>query len=408
MLKLLKKTIFYITTSCLLLLSLSTFGYGQQISVLDKTIRIGELKGRTDIRNLKIPTTQGLIPIKGEGNFKPFSIVSLSPNQLTLKFYRKENFDPRTPQYLTIKFYETERALITGLILDEIDIAVLESERSATEVKKSNSHFSPLPIPMEANKVKLVVYNHKNEFLKNKEIRKAISYGIKHKYIIQKIILGGKATIARGPFDENSKSYNSGMPSYKYDPRLALQKLRKEGWHDNNRNGILEKNGKALKIDLFYQKGLRLDEQISRIIKINLIKLGIDVRPRPLEKRILNDKMASGNFDAILTDHTFEDGLASLESFFSVGGDKNYSGYKNSTLEKYIGFYKNAKKSSQRSTLLQSIQNVINGDQPATFLYFKWWTHYLVNVEKIGNFRYTEGPNSGKVRPFDEWHLNKK
>lgn len=404
MLKFSKKTIFYLTTSCLLLFSHSTFGYGQH-SVLDNTIRIGELKGRTDSRDIKIPTTQGLIPITGEGNGKPFAIVSHSPDQVTLKFYRKKNFDPRNPKYLTIKFYETERALITGLILDEIDVAVLESERSATEVKKSNSHFLPLPIPMAANRVKLVVYNHRNEFLKNKEVRKAISYGIDHNYIIKKIILGGKASIARGPFDENSPSYNPGMPTYKYNPRLALQKLKEEGWHDDNRNGILEKNGKALTIDLFYQKGLRLDEQISRIIKINLIKLGIDVRPKPLEKRTLNDKMATGDFDAALTDHTFEDGLESLESFFSVRGDKNYAGYKNSTLERYIGFYKNAKKSSQRLTLLQSLQSVINSDQPATFLYFKWLTHYLVNVEKFENFRYTEGPKSGKIRPFEEWLL---
>ncbi len=377
--------------------------YAQNKDRLSRPIIVGELVGRTDYRESKILTKNGWVAVKGNDNDKPFSIKSLSPDRIVLRYHPSAELKAFNPNTVVIQFYETERSLMSALILDEVDVAVLESEASALEVRKSNSHALPLPVQMEQNAVKLIVYNHRRKLLASPGIRQAISYGINHDYIVKKMILGGKASLARGPFDDDSPLYNPGMQSYKYDPRLALQMLWKMGWRDKNKDGVADFDGETFVLDLYYQQGVRLDEAISRIIKIDMIRLGIDVQPKPLTKQQINDKLASGDFDAVLLDHVFPDKIESLQAFFSAEGAQNFMNYRSSTVEKYIQFYYQSEDKQLKKTLIKSIQSVVNQDQPVTFLYFKWLTHYLVNINRFENFRYTDGPNRGKIRPFEEW-----
>ncbi len=372
---------------------------------LRRQVVLGDLTGRTDYREARILTRQGVLPVTGSGDGKPFSILNFSSRQIVLQFNPSAGLSSLNPNTVKITFFDTERALISALILDEVDAAELESETSAMEVRKSNPHILPLPIPMAPNTVKLIAYNHRRRPFASAGIRQAISYGINHDYIVKKIIRDGKANIARGPFDSDSPLYNPGMNSYKYKPRDALRMLWQRGWRDTNKDGVLDKNGVPFVMELIYQKGARLDEAISRIVKIDLIKLGIDVHPRPLTRQQINDRLATADFDAILLDHVFADNAGSLKDFFSAHGKQNYMGYKSPVLERYVRFFENSRSKARRKTLIKSMQKVINQDQPVTFLYFKWLTHYLVNIERFENFRYTEGPSRGKIRPFEEWRL---
>lgn len=359
---------------------------------------IGALIGQIDTRELRILTKEGYVPILGSGNNKSFELIENSPKQLRVQYPRNEDSNFKNPNQVVYKFYETERALISALILDEVDFAILENETSALEVKRSNDHFLPLPVPMASNTVKLICYNNRDEILKMRNVRMALAYAINHDHIIKRL-LGGKANLAKGPFDSDSPLHASGLTSYNYNPKKAIRILRQIGWRDSNRDGILDKSGRPLRFNLFYQKGLSLDEEISRLIKINLIKIGVDVVPKPLSKSQINDFLTSGSFDAILMDHTFEENIENLVEFFSAKGSKNYMRYRSSTFERYFKFYQETTNPNTRKTLLKSMQVVVNKDQPVNFLYFKWVTHYLVNIEKFENYR----DKRGNIRPYEEW-----
>ncbi|HEX9653161.1 MAG TPA: GxGYxYP domain-containing protein, partial [bacterium] len=74
------------------------------------------------------------------------------------------------------------------------------------------------------------------------------------------------------------------------------------------------------------------------------------------------------------------------------------------TFENYLKFYHDVDDPSRKETLIKSMQGVINREQPATFLYFKWLTHYMINVNKFDNYRDVRGG----LRPFDEWILKSR
>jgi len=372
-----------------------------------REIVVGDLVGRTDIRDLKVLTKQGLLPVISAGNGRPFTVFNRSNNQLVLQFHASADIGKNNPNTIVFKFYETERALISALILDEVDTAVLESEESAREVAGSNAHFLPYPLPMPPNTVKMIIYNHRRPPFDNPAIRTALSYGINHEQLIKKV-LANKASLAKGPYDDNSPLFASSLRSYKYKPRVALQHLHEAGWTDTDSDGIVDKNGRPFSITLFYPKGMRIDEAISRLVKINLIKLGIDVKPRPLSRSELDKKLVAGDFQAVLTDHVFKENIESLSAVFAAKGEQNYSGYASPRLENYFRFYDQTDDPRQRKTLIQSIETVVNQEQPVTFLYFKWLTHYMVDVEEFENFRHTEGPNRGNMRPFEEWIIKKR
>ena len=365
----------------------------------DRVLVIGELTGRVDKRDWKIHTKQGLLPVFGAGNGRPFRAFERSSNEVVIRFFNSAELEIFNPNTVIFRFYETERALISALILDEIDTAVLESEVSALEVKKSNNHFSAAPVRPDSNTVKLVFYNHLKPGLKSKKVRRALSFAINHNRIIKKIIFNGKATLARGPFDDNSPLFNQGMESYKYNPKRAVQLLQEAGWRDSNGDGILDRAGQPLTLNFYYPKGLKLDESISRQIKIDLLKVGVEVNPRPLSKSKIIENLASGDFDAILIDHTFENEIESLKRVFSASGDGNYMGYTSKLFEDRLNFYNETGDPAMKKTLMKSLQEVINQDQPVTFLYFKWWTHYLVNLEKFRNHRDLRG----NIHPFQDW-----
>jgi len=368
-----------------------------------RSVRVGVLTGRTDVRQLKILTSEGWISVNGSGNGRPFTVYHNSSDEIVVQFKRSAALQWKNPSRVIIRFYETERALISGLILEEVDFAELENEASALEVQRSNDHFRPVPLLQTPNKVKLLCYNNRDPILRSRRVRRALSYAINHGKIIKKV-LGGKANLARGPFDNDSDLYNSQLESYRYNPRKAIQLLEDIGWRDTDEDGIRDKNGTPLRVTLFYQKGVRIDEQIVREIKINLLNVNVDVQPKPLKKAQMEDRLAGHDFEIVLMDHTFENRVESLAEFFGIGAPKNYMGYRNQTFESYLKFYYGDSHKNKRKTLIKSMQRLINDDQPVTFLYFKWVTHFLVNVHKFENFRDIHSKQKrGDILPFEQW-----
>ncbi len=106
-------------------------------------------------------------------------------------------------------------------------------------------------------------YNLKNPLFADKRVRQAIAHAVNREEIIDGVLLGlGKP--ATGPYKPGTWAYNPNVRQYPYDPAKAKALLAEAGWKDANGDGILEKDGTALRIRDHHEPGKRDPGEVRR------------------------------------------------------------------------------------------------------------------------------------------------
>lgn len=368
-----------------------------------RMVTIGKLSGKTDLNNITYPFNSTDIPIDKAEQVGLFRIIENSSQEIIVRYNQFAMNDGQHPRFIRYHLFDSEWDLIASVITEKIDFAILESEASAREIHKSNRHIHVLSNLFPDHTVTMVAYNCRNNILKNKAIRRALSYAINKAGFIFRV-LEQRAEAARGPFNSSFWAYENSLESFKYDPKRSLRILKAQGWSDYNGDGILEDaTGKPLKISIIYGKGLVLDEKLVRWIKVDWNEIGVDVKPLPLKKVQIDTCLKLGKFDAVLLSYRFEEDIESIETFFSIKGQQNFMRYYAREVENYIKFYRSISDRNRRKTLLQGIQQIINRDQPTSFLYFKLLYYYFINTNRFSNYF----DQNGDILPFDHWIIKK-
>lgn len=371
----------------------------------ESTVVVGDLTGRWEPDRFLIPTSRGEFPaFETDGlvdSGAPFLVSANSEHEFLIRF-RTDNDLPHPPA-VSYRIFPSERRLISALILDEVDFAELEREESAVEVHKSNPMILRIPQRLPSNTVTLVIYNHRLPLFQNRKVRVAIGHAINRRQIIHEV-LDDKATAARGPLDDTSWAYPPGLTDQKYDPRLSVRLLSEAGWVDHDGDRVLDKDGQRLEFTLTYPENLLLQEQLVRKIRLSLSEIGIHVRQigKPMVK--LRADLASGDFEATLIQVRFQESGESFREYFGNGGENNYGRFRSATVDRYLQLYDQSTNKDTRKKLLQALQVTLNREQPVTFLYFKWWTHFLMNSRRLEDVR----DGRGGILPYDQWKVKPK
>lgn len=361
---------------------------------------VGELTGMWDPDQFVIPTSKGIFPVLGSNPEAPFVAQRNGEHEIVVRFRSAQTDNSRHPGAVVYRLFTKERSLISSLILEEVDFAELRREESAIEVRESNPAIVRLPRRLPPNTATLIFYNHRLPVFQSRTVRRAISQAIDRRKIVRDL-LGGKATVARGPLDDVSWAYASELSEPRFDPRQSVRMLAQAGWVDRDADRVLDKDGRRLEFTLAYPEGLLLEEQLVRRIKLWLFDIGIHVRPLPKPLAELHSDLVSGNFEAVFIDLRFEESGEDFEAYFGSGGAKNFSGFRNRLVDRYVQLYKQSNDRDIRRKLLQAMQLVLSREQPVSFLYFKWWTYFLVNSAKLEDVR----DGQGGILPFDQWTL---
>ena len=363
---------------------------------------VGELIGKIDPVDLELLIQHDYYPIY-RNNVK-IDLLKDDSSEREIIFrviYPNSEASDRHPARIIFRFFESEQSLIAGIITEQVDFAITESDEIAEEIEKSTSAIKVNFRRKPANLVKYIAYNNQHPILRNENVRKALTYAIDRNYIYARM-LRQVADLADGPYSKESKFYISGLDEYRYSPRKAMQLMAGENWIDTNNDDVLDKDGIPLRISLKYEKGVLLEEQLATRIKIDWNKLGVEVIRNPLAKSELKKVLAQRNYDVLLTNYKFDESIESIEAFFKSNSQNNILGYQNRKVDQYIRNYKRAEPITQ-NVLIQAILNEVNKDNPAAFLFFLWLDRYFVNRNKFENFQ----DQNGLLLPFSEWKLKK-
>lgn len=107
------------------------------------------------------------------------------------------------------------------------------------------------------------------------KVRQAILYGINRQQVID-LIQAGLANVANGPLTRASFGYDPAVEAmYPYDPEKAAALLEEAGWVDSNGDGIREKDGQNLSLQLImFDSGP--NKAMAELVQAMLTELGFE------------------------------------------------------------------------------------------------------------------------------------
>ncbi|GGR22293.1 ABC transporter substrate-binding protein [Deinococcus ruber] len=185
---------------------------------------------------------------------------------------------------------EANKAYFAGRpCLDRLIVRFGDANTMLAALVKGEVDAAPVPVPSVASvkdnaNVKLTVVNQldfdyvgtnlRNPVLADKAVRTAMAYAINRKAIVTGL-MSGYGTVVDTIFPKSHWAYPSNVRPIPYDPALAQKTLDDAGWTMSG--GVRSKDGKTLKLRLFYTTGNPVRERGAALIQANLRQIGIQV-----------------------------------------------------------------------------------------------------------------------------------
>lgn len=137
-----------------------------------------------------------------------------------------------------------------------------------------------------------VDFNLTHPPLDDVRVRRALSYGINEKRIIDTLLFG-TAVPAAADLSDFYWAYNPDVARYPYDRARAAALLDQAGWTPGP-DGVRRKNGRPLVLQLAYGAGNATSRQMAVEIQSDLRKIGVDLQTKSYTYTILYATQAMG------------------------------------------------------------------------------------------------------------------
>ncbi|MDH7578064.1 MAG: ABC transporter substrate-binding protein [Bacillota bacterium] len=223
-------------------------------------------------------------------------------------------------------------------------------------------------------------------------VRKAVAYSIDTEGIV-KNILNNIGVAAKGrPYSPVMMYSSKDLPLYSQDLDKAKSILADAGWKDKDGDGILEKDGKQLKIDLVLSPSWSARQQkIAEACQAQLTKAGFAVNVKQMEGAAMEQLEKEGNFDILMRTGFFVWGP--YPHHVKIHHSKNYkSHYNNPAYDQLVDKGESEINEEEKQKIYTDIQKMILEELPA---------FYLVHEQKIVATR--SNVKGYKITAEDPW-----
>jgi len=374
-----------------------------------------------------IYTLYGLVPypkyiaVKYEGDVdaftraREFNDLSYTGNLGPYKFEQWLKNDKyvlaRNPQYFlgkddgapffneyTIKMFGTSAVMQAALEAGDITYCGIEPQNVAKFKKMRNVNVYTVP----TRGYNIIAYNQRAngwEGLRKKEVRQALSMAVDKETIARKISLGFAEPAfsfipSSSPWYSDDTVLKLGVPPLN-DKQKAMQMLRDAGYEYTkigDREILLGKDGKPVKLLMVTTPGSDVVESMSLLIKQELAAIGIDVEvkwvqwPTLLRQYMMNKEPGTdkepryNNGPSAVSDEAWDmtlmghntDALAPSGSrvFFASDGGLNSFGFFNEQVDQLFQKIRSEEglDTVERARMYGELARVISEEQPVDFI----------------------------------------
>ncbi|MEI3187363.1 MAG: nickel ABC transporter substrate-binding protein [Lachnospiraceae bacterium] len=214
-------------------------------------------------------------------------------------FEANENYWGEQPaiKKITVKVIPDNQTRILALEKGEIDMIFGKNMIDADAINQYQGNDKFKVELSDPTSTRQIVLNTTRDVLAEKEVRPALQHAT-NKQAISEGIFYGLEQSADTLFAETIPYCNIGLTPYEYDVEKAKNILAEAGWSAGS-DGVLEKDGQKLNIDLLYNSDSVTEKAISEYLQSEYAKIGISLNIHGEEEQSYRDNMKAGNFDMV-------------------------------------------------------------------------------------------------------------
>ena len=319
------------------------------------------------------------------------SHITLKPN-LTYKNFSPEtkNKGPLAFDKITVRFIPDTFTLVSELEqgkVDIIDFVPLESIASLKANPKVKLYEAMQPGGS------LIYMNTKDPILSNIKVRQAITLGIDRNEIavaLDNYVIPSFTYMSPSVTSFSLAKEKEMATKWATNKEKAKALLQEAGWIDKNGDGIREKDGKKMTIELLTALDVFAIKSASPVIQQQLKAIGIDLQIRELEHSYVKDRAKEGKFQLATRSVQWADPM----HVFSFNTDSKY--YSNAGLDKLINDAMYIPNLDQRTKKFEEVTDMMYDQMPAISLFYeKWFKATTADIEGFqldaqGNSRFMD------------------
>lgn len=297
----------------------------------------------------------------------PYKIKEFSPGSSIILVYNDGYYRGRPPlDEIQLRNYTNIQAMVADFVQGNLDL-ILNITPAVAKDLSNNKNIAIDSRP--GNTYTYIGWNLNNEFLDDKDIRKALSMAINRSKILNDVFLEmGKLSL--GPLPPSSWGYNGDIAPIEYNLSKAKEILRQKGFEDRNRNNILDKNGQDFTLNIITNV-----ENPDRVAILNgvmrdLRLLGIKINARTMDASSFISKVVNKDFDGFIMGWIVGQKIDPTVYWYSEPnrGKYNFASYKNKIVDSLIDIGASMLDRKRAKKIWGEFQKIVYEDQPYTFL----------------------------------------
>jgi len=231
-------------------------------------------------------------------------------------------------------------------------------------------------------------------------VREAMSHAIDYRGIVSAIYLGQAYPLAANVLPIVPWAFDASLEPKTYNPDLSRSLLEDNGWIDTNRNGIREKDVRALRLTLNIPDNNPYYKRIAETLEDQLNAIGFDITVQSLDVTTFTRQLLGQRFDLALS------GWAGLgidpddSELWEAATDRpgsgfNFTSYQNARIETLLaqGITTPGCQPQDRAPFYREIQQILHDDLPYIFL-----------AGIVHNIGYTTRWGGLEPEPWDFYH----
>ncbi|AKB35802.1 Oligopeptide ABC transporter, periplasmic oligopeptide-binding protein OppA [Methanosarcina siciliae C2J] len=250
-------------------------------------------------------------------------------------------------------------AIESGEVDFTVDVPYSETDRiDALEGINVEKYVVPRVYKIDVNLAK--------DGLNDTRVRQAVSYAIDRDSIVEHVLYN-VGEPAAGPFLPDMIWANKDLEPYKQDYEKADSLLTEAGWVDTDGDGIRDKDGQKLELNLMTFSTRPGLPPMAEAIAAQLGEIGIEVTPEVLEYGAILERQKEGNWDLSLAPFTIAmvpDPEFVLTNWYSTNGTDNKPGYSNPEVDKLIEETRGITDQEERYAKFNEVEKIVYEEQP--------------------------------------------